>query len=176
MNQLQNRSRHHSRSRIHTLFRDELLKSTMSFQLKILFAFLMCYNAKCSVARTLENEDKRMQLLRAGMVHLIRVICAPTRLIRVAKYHLADGALHTDYLFRLAVWVLFEFLGLHPFSDGNGRVTRMLYRYILMKLAPFPTPICNIYSETIYSDYVDDQVRIREKRQIRMPVTTDHPI
>ena len=86
--------------------------------------------------------------------------------ILVDQYNLAfdkislitNDALRMDFLFRLAAWFLFEFLGLHPFSDGNGRVARMLCSYILMTVTPFPTPIYNIYSETTYSDYVQSKL------------------
>lgn len=45
-------------------------------------------------------------------------------------------------LMHLLAWFVFTFLEIHPFSDGNGRLVRILYTYILEAYNfPFPVPL-----------------------------------
>ena len=46
-------------------------------------------------------------------------------------------------LVNLAAWFVSEFLALHPFSDGNGRLTRILCNYLLRSEIPFNVPLQN---------------------------------
>ena len=41
-------------------------------------------------------------------------------------------------LFQLAAWLLFRFVDLHPFRDGNGRMSRLLANRVLGLECPFP--------------------------------------
>ena len=66
---------------------------------------------------------------------------------------------HYKWLFRLATMVLFEFVTVHPFSDGNGRISRLLACYIMMTLTPFPVPIYNVYSTTNRDDFIHAVVK-----------------
>ncbi|XP_078349127.1 uncharacterized protein LOC144634056 [Oculina patagonica] len=58
-----------------------------------------------------------------------------------------------SYLFKTCAWLLFELLDLHPFSDGNGRLCRILCSYVLSKFTPFPTPVYNVWTESKKDDY-----------------------
>ena len=48
-----------------------------------------------------------------------------------------------DLLVKCAAWLLFNFVDLHPFPDGNGRTCRLLANYVLGLSVPFPVAICN---------------------------------
>ena len=50
-------------------------------------------------------------------------------------------------LFKCVAWLVFELLDLHPFSDGNGRLCRLLSSYVLSACTPFPTPIYNLHTD-----------------------------
>ena len=64
-------------------------------------------------------------------------------------------------IFKVATSFLFTFLQLHPFSDGNGRLGRLLCSYILELFSPFPTAIYNVFSSTRHGDYVQALVNAR---------------
>ena len=65
-------------------------------------------------------------------------------------------------LFKTCAWLLFELLDLHPFSDGNGRLCRILCSYSLSKLNPFPTPVCNVWTDSCKHDYIEALVEARK--------------
>ena len=48
-------------------------------------------------------------------------------------------------IFKSAAWLVFELLDLHPFSDGNGRLCRLLCSYVLSTCTSFPSPISGKY-------------------------------
>ena len=77
---------------------------------------------------------------------------------------------YEDYykLFRLCAWLLFELLDLHPFSDGNGRLCRILGSYLLSFFTPFPTPIYNVWTQSDKDDYIQALVDAR-KNETRHP-------
>ena len=64
-------------------------------------------------------------------------------------------------IFKVATSFLFSFLQLHPFSDGNGRLGRLLCSYVLELFSPFPTAIYNVFSSTRHGDYVQALVNTR---------------
>ena len=65
--------------------------------------------------------------------------CIPSSMKRiVAKYEEKFAQSHDRY--ELASWLHFNVVTLHPFLDGNGRISRLLWCYSLMRDGqPFPT-------------------------------------
>ena len=63
--------------------------------------------------------------------------------------------------FKAAAYLVFEMLDVHPFSDGNGRLCRLLASYVLDSMSPFPTPIYNVWSKSHKGDYVQALVETR---------------
>lgn len=68
--------------------------------------------------------------------------------------------------FKCASVLLFSFLTLHPFSDGNGRLARLLCNHCLKTFCPFPTAIYNNFSPSKRSDYICALVNAREGLQL----------
>ena len=64
-------------------------------------------------------------------------------------------------IFKVATSFLFSFLQLHPFSDGNGRLGRLLCSHVLGLFSPFPTAVYNVFSSTHREDYVQTLVNAR---------------
>ena len=67
-------------------------------------------------------------------------------------------------LFKCAAWFLFKLMSWHPFSDGNGRLCRLLASYILLLVIPFPSPIYYPFSDTKKYDYMKAIVRARDSQ------------
>ena len=77
----------------------------------------------------------------------------PETMLRIVQsYHLKSQERHNP--FELAAWLLYELLTIHPFEDGNGRVSRLFWAYSLIRDGlPFPAiPIPGIRS--VYKKYI----------------------
>ena len=69
------------------------------------------------------------------------------------------------YIFKCAAWLMFHFVAVHPFPDGNGRTCRLLANYILGLFNPFPITVC--HSEHCNrAEYIDIIIRCREHPHI----------
>ena len=75
--------------------------------------------------------------------------------------------------FKCASLFLFGFLTLHPFGDGNGRLARLLCSYSLFTFSPFLTPIFNVFSPSVNSDYVDALVASRQGLKLPEIICTE---
>ena len=65
-------------------------------------------------------------------------------------------------LFKTCSWFVFEMLDLHPFGDGNGRLCRLLFSYVLSTCTPFATPIYNVWSPSCKGDFKNALIAARE--------------
>ena len=87
----------------------------------------------------------------------------------ISKYNSMQG--HDP--FARASWLLAEFLTIHPFEDGNGRMSRLLWCYSLMSDGlPFPlTPFPGI--KRAYKKYVESVQKDRDRlSKLDEPSTT----
>lgn len=71
-------------------------------------------------------------------------------------------------LFKTCAVLVFEFLDLHPFSDGNGRLAQLLSNYCLSIYTPFCVSIYNIWNDLNKEDYIQVLVDTRKS-------STRHP-
>lgn len=64
--------------------------------------------------------------------------CIPPNMARIVKeYESKKSSSHDRY--QLASWLFYQVVSLHPFEDGNGRLSRLLWCYSLMRDGlPFP--------------------------------------
>ncbi|KAL9658371.1 hypothetical protein ABK040_015691 [Willaertia magna] len=58
--------------------------------------------------------------------------------------------LNIEKLFKLAAYLAFNFVDIHPFSDGNGRMCRILANHPLSLLFPFPVSFSTEENNSIY--------------------------
>ena len=66
-------------------------------------------------------------------------------------------------LFKIAAYLLFQMLDVHPFADGNGRLCRLLVSYALSFATPFPSSVYNLWSDITTKDaYLDAIVETRK--------------
>ena len=57
---------------------------------------------------------------------------------------IADSANQVPALYHLAAVLFVQFVTVHPFSDGNGRLVRLLASHVLRSVTPFPiTPFAD---------------------------------
>ena len=67
--------------------------------------------------------------------------CIPENMEKIVKEHNHKVSQGHD-MFELASWLYFNVVSLHPFEDGNGRISRLLWCYSLMRDGlPFPASL-----------------------------------
>ena len=72
-------------------------------------------------------------------------------------------------VFKTAAYLLFEMLDVHPFSDGNGRLCRLLVSYSLSFTTPFPSSVYNLWSPITDKDVYIDAIVAARKSKMRQP-------
>ncbi|XP_067674881.1 uncharacterized protein [Haliotis asinina] len=103
----------------------------------------------------------------------VQLICDQYNALINGIKDLVDPCDRMYKMFKCAAWLLFNLVSLHPFSDGNGRLCRLLCSYALSVSTPFPSPIYNVYSPTKKNDYMDGIVSARKREpQYPMELTT----
>lgn len=86
----------------------------------------------------------RLYSVGAGPMHTYPDFsCIPATMVRIVEEY-GRRCLQDHNSFELASWLLYELLTIHPFEDGNGRVSRLLWCYSLLRdgllfpVTPFP--------------------------------------
>ena len=69
------------------------------------------------------------------------------------------------FLARIAAYSLFQFVCLHPFRDGNGRMCRLIASAIMSAIVPFPTGLAceQMPGKKTHRVYVDAIVELRQQ-------------
>lgn len=84
--------------------------------------------------------EYRQYPVGSGMTHTYPDhTCIPSTMKRIVDEYLKRSQSPDHDPLELAAWLLFELLTLHPFENGNGRVSRLLWSYSLLRDGlPFP--------------------------------------
>lgn len=92
----------------------------------------------CSEGERINAGEYRTIPVHCGNHSFIDFECVPSSMkILIAEYNEKIQAEHDS--FQLASWLLMQMLLIHPFQDGNGRVSRLLWYYSLLRDGlPFP--------------------------------------
>ncbi len=73
-----------------------------------------------------------------------------------------------EFLVKCAARLLFEFVDTHPFSDGNGRMCRLLANYVVSLITPFPIAVyhsASLSKRCHRDDFVSAIVKCRKNPQ-----------
>ena len=86
-----------------------------------------------------KNGEYRQSSVHAGGHSFPSHECIPLAMKRIVKEYNERVSKPDHDPHVLAAWIHFEVVSLHPFDDGNGRTSRLLWCYSLMKDGlPFP--------------------------------------
>ena len=65
------------------------------------------------------------------------------------------------FLIKSAAWILTRFVTIHPFTDGNGRVCRILANHVLSQVIPFPVHVYKT-GEVDRQHYIDAIIQCQD--------------
>ena len=85
------------------------------------------------------NGEYRQSHVFAGVHQYPSHECIQHNMTRIVREYSEKVSAPDHDPYELASWLYFEVVTLHPFDDGNGRISRLLWCYSLMKDGmPFP--------------------------------------
>lgn len=109
-------------------------------------------------------DHHNMHIEGLNISHLHKVLC--NREFDENPHDLDDLCHKFRKVFQSAAWLMFQFVDVHPFGDGNGRMCRLLANYVLSIITPFPVPIYLQVGDTpdtiTRDDYLDAIVHCRK--------------
>jgi hypothetical protein len=79
-------------------------------------------------------------------------------------------------LIKFAAWVWSNFLFIHPFGNGNGRMARLMVQFVLNFICPFPVPIVGTRDMYLRCIEHDQQLRMNSKNDLNPPTALAHLI
>lgn len=139
---------------------------------KKLMAGLLSKHSKTEKGTPVQPGVLRDKQVMAGSVlfsNYLHLYLPPTHvpgalfnLLDAYKYYCAEmpsidePALRIELCFKMAAKLLYEFISIHPFTNGNGRMARLLACRALAPICPFPVPI---------------QPIVKPNQIVRLPVT-----
>lgn len=86
-----------------------------------------------------DNGEYRQSSVFAGIHQFPSHDCIQRNMTRIVREYNEKVSTADHDPYELASWLYFEVVSLHPFDDGNGRISRLLWCYSLMKDGiPFP--------------------------------------
>lgn len=110
--------------------------------------------------------DFRKVTVRAGVSTFMDYQKIPKRILELVNFINKEMKHITSFerIYNLAFDVHFQLVSIHPFADGNGRVSRLLMNYIQ---AYFKQPLTIVFKED-KTDYYQALVATREKENIQI--------
>jgi len=72
---------------------------------------------------------------------------------------------YTANIFKCAARLMFEFVSIHPYGGGNGRLSRLLANYVLRLINPFPVTIYHNDWRSSRNDYLNAIIHCRDQTE-----------
>lgn len=149
-----------AKDKVTVQFSEELVKRVHRMLMKGIYNF---DTRDKTMKVPIEAGEYRLGIVSAGFTFTYPDhACIPQGMKRIVDGYNERSSRPNHDPYSLAAWLLFELLQLHPFEDGNGRVSRLFWCYSLMRDGlPFPvTPFPD--HKKAYKKYIDCIERDRE--------------
>lgn len=131
-----------------------------------------CENKRLAKFRGETHEYPRFTSQAIAEESLMTLIDKYNWIVRDLRHNKLSDDKAVEWSFKCASLFLFALLTLHPFSDGNGRVARLLASYSMWTHCPFMTPIYNVFSSSCEGDYVQALVDARHGLELKSELST----